>query len=180
MCCPKEFPQDSGGFEVCLERSGNTVQRWEVLGNDIVKASDHPRHRSRRHPSSADTGRPFELPHDGHWIMVLEREAPQADLSKERGFDVCAVTLRTACAQALTSYARCDIHLQVPPNANQAKVTFEVVDVRHPILSVAGLVTNGHRETFRGQEVELSTAGRAVAPLTRIRGLWYLLVWVGR
>ena len=59
MCCLKEFPQDSGGFEVCLERSGNTVQRWEVLANDIVKASDHPRHSSRRHPSSAD--RPFEL-----------------------------------------------------------------------------------------------------------------------
>ena len=123
----------------------------------------------------ADSAAVSEVTHDGHWITVLEREAPQADLSKERGFDVCAVTLRTACGQALTSYARCDIHLQVPPNANLAKVTFEVVDVRHPILSVAGLVTTGHRETFRGQEVELSTAGGAVAPLTRIRGLWYLL-----
>ena len=61
MCCPKEFPQDSGGIEVCLERSGKTVQRWEVWANDIVKASDHPRHSSRRHPSSADPGRPFEL-----------------------------------------------------------------------------------------------------------------------
>ena len=30
------------------------------------------------------------------FIMVLEREAPQADLSKETCSDVCAVTLRTA------------------------------------------------------------------------------------
>ena len=27
---------------------------------------------------------------DDHWIMVLEREAPQSDLSKETGFDMCA------------------------------------------------------------------------------------------
>ena len=43
----------------------------------------------------ADSAAVSEVTHDGHWIMVLEREAPQADLSKERGFDVCAVTLRT-------------------------------------------------------------------------------------
>ena len=47
--------------------------------------------------------------------MLLEREASKADLSKETGFDVSAVTLRTASGQALTSYGRCDIHLQVPP-----------------------------------------------------------------
>ena len=39
-------------------------------------------------------------------------------------------------------------------------------------------MANGHQVTFRGQEVELSTAGGAVALLTRIRGLWYLLVWI--
>ena len=58
-------------------------------------------------------------------------------------------------------------------------MTFKVVDVRYPILSVAGLVANGHRVTFRGQEAELNTVDGAVAPLTRIRGLWYLLVWIG-
>ena len=94
-------------------------------------------------------------------------------MSKESGFDVCAVTLRTA-----SGYGRCDIQVQVPPIATPAKVTFEVVDVRYPILSVAGLVANGHRVTFRGREAELRTADGAVAPLTRIRGLWYLLVWV--
>ena len=56
-------------------------------------------------------------------------------------------------------------------------MTFEVVDVRYPILSEAGLVTNGHSVTFRGQ-AEQRTADGAVAPLTRIRGLWYLLVWI--
>ena len=89
---------------------------------------------------------------DDNWIMVLEREEPQADLSKETGFDVCAVTLRTASGQALASYGRCHIQVQVPPIATPAKVTFEVVDVRYPILSVAGLVSNGHKVTFRGQE----------------------------
>ena len=99
-------------------------------------------------------------------------------LSKEAGFDVCAVTLRTASGQALASCGRCDIQVQVPPIATPAKVTFEVVDVRYPILSVAGPVANGHRVAFRGQEAELRTAHRAVAPPTRIRGLWYLLVWI--
>ena len=32
---------------------------------------------------------------------------------------------------------------------------------------------------WRGQEAELRTADGAVAPLTRIRSLWYLLVWIG-
>ena len=96
----------------------------------------------------ADSAAVSAVTRDEHWIMVLEREAPQADLSKETGFDVCAVTLRTASGQALTSYGRCDIHLQVPPIANPAKVTFEAVDVRYTILSVAGLVANCHRVTF--------------------------------
>ena len=68
--------------------------------------------------------------------------------------------------------------MQVPPIITPATVTFEVVDVRY-ILSVAGLVANGHRVTFRGQEAELKTADGAVAPLTRIRGLWYLLACIG-
>ena len=69
--------------------------------------------------------------------------------------------------------------MHVPPITSPAKVTFEVVDVRFRILSVAGLVANGHRVSFRGQEAELKTANGAVAPLTRFRGLWYLLVWIG-
>ena len=109
---------------------------------------------------------------DDNWIMVLEeREAPQTDLGKETGFDVCAVTRRTVSGKALASYGRCDIQVQVPPIATPAKVTFEVVDVRYPILSVSRLVANGHRVTFRGQEAELRTADGAVAPLTHIRGL---------
>ena len=98
--------------------------------------------------------------------------------AKRQGFDVCAVTRRTASGKALASYGRCDIQVQVPPIATPAKVTFEVVDVRYPILSVSRLVANGHRVTFRGQEAELRTADGAVAPLTHIRGLWYLLVWI--
>ena len=49
----------------------------------------------------------------------------------------------TASGQALTPRGRCDIHLQVPPITGTAKVTFEVVDVHYPILSVAGLVAEG-------------------------------------
>ena len=58
---------------------------------------------------------------DDYWIMVLEREAPQADLSKETGFEVCADTLRTASGQALESQGRCDIQMQVPPITTPAK-----------------------------------------------------------
>ena len=130
------------------------------------------------HPH-ADSTAVSAVTQDDHWIMMLEREAPQADLSNETGFEVCAVTLRTASGQALESYGRCDIQMQVPPITHPAKVTFEVVDVRYPILSVAGLVANGHRVTFRGQEAELRTSDGSVAPLTRIRGLWYLLAWIG-
>ena len=58
-------------------------------------------------------------------------------------------------------------------------MTFEVVDVRYPILSVARLVANGNRVTFRGQEAEMTKSDGAVAPLTRIRGLRYLLALIG-
>ena len=57
-------------------------------------------------------------------------------------------------------------------------MTFEVVDVCYPILSVAGLVADGHRVTFRGQEAELGTAGRSRRTADAHSGLWYLLVWV--
>ena len=63
---------------------------------------------------------------DDHWIMMLEREAPQADLSKETGFEVCAVTLRTASGKALESNRHCDIQMQVQPIITPAKVTIEV------------------------------------------------------
>ena len=92
---------------------------------------------------------------------------------------MCAVRLRTASGQALESYGHCDVQMHVPPITSPAEVTFEVVDVRFPILSVAGLVASGHRVSFRGQEAELKTADGAVAPLTRIRDLWFLLVWIG-
>ena len=85
----------------------------------------------------------------GEWIMVLEREAPQADLNTNSGIDACAVTLRTASGHALTSYGHCVLKLHVLPIEGTASVTFEVVDVRHPILSVAMLVANGHRVFFR-------------------------------
>ena len=55
---------------------------------------------------------------------------------------------------------------------------FEVVDVRYPIVSVAMLVKSGHKVVFLGQEAVLVRAKGAVAPLTRVRGLWYLLVWI--
>ena len=105
--------------------------------------------------------------------MVLEREAPQADFNANHGFDV-----RTASGHALTSYGYCVLKRQVPPIAGSAHVAFEVVDVRYPILSVTKLVANGHRVVFRCQEAQLSTARGAFAPLMRIRGLWYLQVWV--
>ena len=66
----------------------------------------------------------------------------------------------------------------MPSIAGTDRVTFEVVDVRYPILSVPMLVACGHRVILRGREAELRTAGGAAAPLTRIRGLWYLQVWV--
>ena len=40
------------------------------------------------------------------------------------------------------------------------------------VVSVVVLVASGHKVIFRGQDAELSTAGGAVAPLMRIRGLW--------
>ena len=52
-----------------------------------------------------------------------------------------------------------------------ASVTIEAVGVRYPIMSV---VANGHRVIFRGEEEQLSTAGGALAPFTRIRGFWNL------
>ena len=84
----------------------------------------------------------------GEWIMVLEREAPQADLNTNSVFDACAVTLRTASRHAVTVWTLCS---QAASAADEgtASVTFEVVDVRHPILSVAMLVANGHRVFFR-------------------------------
>ena len=75
--------------------------------------------------------------------MVLEREAPQADLNTNNGFDVHAVTLQTTSGQAVTSYGQFVLKLQVPPTADTARVTSEVVDVRYPILSVAMLVASG-------------------------------------
>ena len=44
----------------------------------------------------ADSTAVSAVTQDDHWIMMLEREARQADLSKETGFEVCADTLRTA------------------------------------------------------------------------------------
>ena len=93
--------------------------------------------------------------------MVLEREAPLADLNTNNGVDVCAITLRIASGDALTSHGHCVLKLQVPPMNGTTRVTFEVVDARCTILSVAMLVASGHRVVFRGLEAEMSTAGRS-------------------
>ena len=82
-----------------------------------------------------------------------------ARANTNNGFDVHAVTLRTASGQALISYGHCVLELQESPIAGTARVTFEVVDVRYPILSVAMLVASGHRVIFRGRNAVLSTAG---------------------
>ena len=58
------------------------------------------RSSARDDPTSATVS---AVTRDDNWIMVLEREAPQADLSKETGFDLCAVMLRTDCGQALAT-----------------------------------------------------------------------------
>ena len=71
------------------------------------------------------------------WILVLEREAPQADLNTNNGFDVRAVTLRTASGRTLTSYGLCVLKLQVPPIEDAARVTFQVVGCA-PSDSVSG------------------------------------------
>ena len=97
------------------------------------------------------------------WIMVLEREAPHVDVNTNNGFDVHAVTLRTASGHAPTSYGHCVLKLQVPPVAGTARVTFEVIEVCYPILSVAILVANGHRVLVRGQDAVLSTAAQTTA-----------------
>ena len=52
---------------------------------------------------------------------------------------------RTASGHGPTSYEHCVLRLQVPPTAGTARVTFEVVDGRYPILSVPMLVASGHR-----------------------------------
>ena len=62
------------------------------------------------------------------WIMVLEREAPQAHTNTNSGFDVFALTLRTASGHALSLCGNCDINLRVPPIEGPARVTFEVAD----------------------------------------------------
>ena len=94
--------------------------------------------------------------------MVLQREAPQADLNTNSGFDVPALTVRTAC----------EPRMAIVSTGCECRVTFEAVDVRYPILSVPKLVDNGHRVVFRGHEAEFRTAGGAVVPLTRMREVW--------
>ena len=69
----------------------------------------------------ADSTAVSAVTQDDHWIMMLESEAPQADLSKETSFKMCAVTLRTACGQALESYGRCDIQNAGSANRNSSK-----------------------------------------------------------
>ena len=49
--------------------------------------------------------------HRKEWFMVLEREKPQVDLNTNNGFDVCAVTFRTASEHALTSCGHCVLKL---------------------------------------------------------------------
>ena len=87
---------------------------------------------------------------------MLEREATRADLNTSNGFGACAVTLRTTSGHALTSSGQCVLQLRVPPIAGTARVKFEVVDVRYPIVSVAMLVKSGHKVVF-------SRAGSRVA-----------------
>ena len=106
------------------------------------------------------------------WIMVLEREAPQVDVNTNNGFDVHAVTLRTASGHAPTSYGHCVLKLQVPPLAGTARVTFEVIEVCYPILSEAMLVAYGRRVLVRGQDAVLTTARGAVAQTTAESLCW--------
>ena len=104
---------------------GKTMGKDSGKGNGKVNSVCEERCEGDPH---ADSTAVSAVTQGDHRIMMLEREAPQADSSKETGFE--------------ESYGRCDIQMQVPPIITPAKVTFEVVDVRHPILSVAGLVAN--------------------------------------
>ena len=67
--------------------------------------------------------------------------------------------------------------MQVPLFAGTAHVTFTIADVIDPIMPAPTLEANGPKVVFRGQEAEFRTA-RGVAPLTRIRGAWYLQVLI--
>ena len=77
----------------------------------------------------------------------------------------------------MTSYGHrvlghCFLKLQVLPIEGLPHVTFEVVDVRYPVLSVAMSVQSG----LRGQEAEMSTAGGAVSPFDTYS---WIVVFVG-
>ena len=47
---------------------------------------------------------------------------------------------------------------ETPPTESTTCVTFELADVRCPILSVPMLVADSHRVVFRGRGAELLTA----------------------
>ena len=106
---------------------GKTKDKGCGKGNDKLNSVCEERREGDPH---VDSTAKSAVTQDDHWIMMLEREAPQADLSKETGFEMCAVTLRTTSGQTMKSYGRCDIQMKVPPIITPAKVTFEVVDVR--------------------------------------------------
>eukprot|EP00975_Prorocentrum_lima_P001295 281869-Prorocentrum_lima.AAC.1 len=60
--------------------------------------------------------------------------------------------------------------LTVPPITGKAKVVFEVVDVRYPILSVTRLAENGHGVVFEARRAWLSFSAGVAVPLVKMRG----------
>ena len=106
--------------------------------------------------------------------MPMNCETPQTDRSMSNSVDMPVATLRRASGHDLTSYGYWEQEMQMPPMEDTTCVTFELAEVRCSILSVPTLVANGHRVIYRGRGDELRTAKRAVAPLTHVRGLWYL------
>ena len=63
-------------------------------------------------------------------------------------------------------YEECVVAMHIPPIKGMAQVTFKVVDVTEPTLSMPMLVANGHRLAYRGEDTMLSTAAGEVVPLT--------------
>ena len=93
--------------------------------------------------------------------------------------DVCVVTLRTDSGHALTSYGYCDLQLQVPPIEGAACVTFEVVDVRYPILSVAMVAANGRWVFFSRLGGSVEHGGRSCRAVDVNNSREFLLVDCG-
>ena len=72
----------------------------------------------------------------------------------------------------------CVVAIHIPPIKGIAQVTFKVVDLTEPTLSMPMLVATDNRLLCRGEDTMLRTAAGEVAPLTSDGDDWYLKVLI--